>query len=166
LNNTALKKRSFQTDRQLEYRFHRSIKAILGNQFIYQNEIEDLENGTDFLLLKATPFRIGVRLRRNKYLKHYYNEFTIRWTRPSGVETEIDKIRDGLVDYFMYGFVNKEQSKIIQYFIADLKIFCENEPSPLEIHENDPADSELAVYNINQFPKDFILKYWPNPNNH
>jgi len=164
LNNTETNKPNFKADRQLEYKFHRIIKAILGNQFICQDEIEDLNNGTDFLLLKANPFRIGVRLRRYEYFKNpqYRTEFTIRWERPSGVETEIHKINQGLVDYILYGFVDEREKHIIQYFIGDLMVFKDVEATPV-IKPNTPLDSWLAIYEINQFPDDFIIRWYNRP---
>ena len=159
LTNTGMNKKNFNRDIQLEIRFKRVIKAILGNQFIVQDRIEDLENGTDFLLLKMTPFKIGVRLRRYKYFKNYHHEFTLRWSRPSGVKTEIHKIREGLVDYIFYGFVDPKEKQIIQYFIGDLIIFKKNEPEGL-IKPNNPPDSELSIYRISQLPKSFIIKFW------
>lgn len=103
LTNTATK---YEQDRKIEYRFSKTIKAILGCQFIIQDEIEDIKNGTDFMLLSVNPFRVAVRLRRFKYLSMYGNEFTIRWARPSGVKTEIHKIKEGLVNYLFYGFID------------------------------------------------------------
>jgi len=159
-----MKKTNFKTDIQIERKFSRYLKAILGNQFIIQDRIEDIENGTDFLLLKMTPFKVGVRLRRYYYYEYkngiYRNEFTIRWDRPSGVKTEIDKIRDGLVDYILYGFIDKNEKIIIQYFIGDLEVFRNNEPEPIGIRQNNPPDSRLAIYNVNQFKEDFIIKKW------
>jgi len=162
LNNTAIKYNNFQTDIQLEKRFARTIKAVLGNQFICQDEVEDLENGTDFLMFKAEPFKIGARLRRYKFyeIPEYRNQFTIRCERPSGVQTEIHKIMDGKVDYIFYGFVNKPELRIIQYFIGNLKIFREINPTPIGIYFNKPFDSKLAVFDIKQFPNEFILKDW------
>uniref|UniRef100_A0A6M3JMC6 Uncharacterized protein n=1 Tax=viral metagenome TaxID=1070528 RepID=A0A6M3JMC6_9ZZZZ len=149
----------FERDIKIEQKFSRIIKAILGNQFIVQDEIEDLENGTDFLLLRVNPFRVGVRLRRYKYFLTFPNDFTIRWERPSGVDTEIHKIKKGLVDYILYGFINKDESKIIQYFIGDLAVFRESDVKPV-IKSNNPLDSWLAIYNIENFPVNFIIKYY------
>lgn len=162
MNNTATKQEDFNRDIQLEKRFSRTLKAILGNQFFIQDRIEDLENGTDFLLFRISPFKVGVRLRRYFYFQNpiYRNEFTIRWKRPSGVPTEIDKINDGLVDYIFYGFVDDEEKKIVQYFIGDLEVFRNTKAGPT-IKPNNPLDSWLAVYNLNQFPKNFILKFYP-----
>lgn len=153
----VMKKIDFERDLQLEIKFSRQIKAILGNQFIIKDEIEDLENGTDFMLLRVNPFRVGVRLRRYKFYLQYPDDFTIRWERPSGVPTEIHKIRQGKVDYILYGFVNGSEKKISKYFIGDLNVFRNTEATPI-IKPNNPLDSWLAIYNINQFPKEFLIK--------
>lgn len=149
----------YQKDLELEKKFCKVIKAILGNFFISSDVEADRLTGTDFAIFTVSPFRVGVRLRRWKYLK-YFDEFTIRWKRPSGVKTEIDKIKEGLVDYILYGFVNQEESKIIRYFIGDLKIFRQTNVSPVYIISNNPRDSDLAVYKINQFPASFVLHFW------
>ena len=156
------KQQNFNRDKELEQRFSRTIKAILGNQFISQNEIEDLQNGTDFLLLKAHQFRIGVRLRRYRHYLHKNRreDFTIRYKRPSGISTEYQKIQKGLVDYILYGFVDEQERRIIQYFIGALDVFRKTEASPI-IKPNKPLDSWLAIYRISQFPKEFIVKRWP-----
>lgn len=157
----ATKQENFKRDIKLEIKFSKIIKSILGNQFIVKDAINDLEQGTDFLIMQANPFRIAVRLRRFKFYKIYPNDFTIRWERPSGVKTEIHKINDGLVDYFLYGFCNEFETKIIKYFIADLKVFRLLNIKPKAIKPNNPFDSWLAVYSIFQFPKEFFLKKYP-----
>ena len=106
----------------LERKFSKQIKAILGCQFITQVVDHDLHNATDFETFIVKPFTVGARLRRMRYY-NFKDEFTLRWSRPSGVPTEIDKVRSGLVDYILYGFVNQEETKIIQYFIGDLALF-------------------------------------------
>ena len=159
MTNLETNKISFERDIEIEHKFSRTLKAILGNQFIVQDKIEDLENGTDFLLLRVNPFRVGVRLRRHKYYLQYPNDFTIRWERPSGVDTEIHKIRKGLVDYILYGFIDEEENKIIQYFIGDLAVFMKTEIKPI-IKPNDPLDSWLAIYRLSYFPEDFVIKFY------
>lgn len=154
------RRKIFNNNIGLEHKFTKLIKGILGNQFIGQDPIKDVENGTDFLLLKAEPFTIGARLRRYEYFK-YKDEFTIRWELPTGNRTEIDKINDGLVDYILYGFVDREEKKIIQYFIGDLNIFRQANILPIAVKPNNPRDSDLAIYKLNHFPNNFILKFWP-----
>lgn len=149
-------------DMQLEIKFKKKIKMILAEQFIIKDRKMDLEKGTDFLIVNINPFKVGVRLRRYKYYvkNHgtYRNQFTIRWKRPTGVATEIDKIREGYVDYILYGFVDELEQHIIQYFIGDLKIFRKNEPKPLCTPINrDRRRSQLAAYELSQFPDEFIV---------
>ena len=144
----------------LEQRFTPTIKAILGCQFITQVVDHDLHNATDFEMFIVKPFTVGVRLRRFKYYRAFKDQFTIRWAVSSGAMTEIDKIRSGLVDYILYGFVNKEEDKIIQYFIGDLTLFRKNEPKPVGIFDNGPGDSKLAAYSLNALPPEFVLKFW------
>ena len=151
----------FIKDSKIEFRFANLIKNILGQVFISKELTSDLEQGTDFAIFKVNPFKVAVRLRRFDYFESFYDEFTIRWSRPSGVKTEIHKIRDGLVDYLLYGFLSPDETEIIQYFIADLHKF--GNPKPYEIHQNYPKDSELAVYKWNQFPEDFVMSFYCHP---
>ena len=147
-------------DLRLEHRFTRQLKAILGNQFIVQDSGEDLKGASDFLVWGICPFKVAVRLRTYKYLLLYPNQFTIRWSRPSGIETEIHKIKKGLVDYLLYGFVDEAEKYILSYFIADFSIFRKVNPKPVAIFSNTPPDSQLAVFDLDQFSGDFILKRW------
>jgi hypothetical protein len=84
----------YEKDIKLEQKFTVKIKNILAQQFIVQDPIMDTKSGTDFLTFTVKSFKVGVRLRRYDYFTRYdyKNEFTIRWKRPSGVKTEIDKI--------------------------------------------------------------------------
>ena len=108
---TTATKQTYQKDRALEDKFSKTIKGILGNVFITKDIQMDLLHGTDFLTLTVNPFKVAVRLRRQDgNFERYKKEFTIRWSRPSGIETEIHKIKKGLVDYIFYGFVGKEET--------------------------------------------------------
>lgn len=148
-------------DSKLEAQFANLIKNILGQTFIRQDEIADQEEGTDFAIFLVKPFRVATRLRRFYYFEKFYDEFTIRWSRPSGAKTEIHKIKEGLVDFLLYGFLSPDETEIIQYFIADLKKF--GDPQPQQIKQNDPPDSELAIFKLSQFPKDFIVTFYRHP---
>lgn len=150
----------YRHDIKLEHKFTRMIKAILGNYFIGQDPIHDRKQGTDFEVFTVHPFTVGVRLRRFHYFKRYGDQFTVRWSRPSGVPTEIDKIRAGLVDYILYGFVDETEQNIVSYFIGDLQVFRECDPRPLCVLPNNPPDSELAAFRIKDLPPGFVLHEW------
>lgn len=149
---------TFPDDRKLEDKFAPTIKGMLATHFIRKVESDDLEKGRDFAIYKVQPFSVAVRLRRHRFFRAFRDEFTIRWSRPRGTKTEIDKIREGTVNYLFYGFLSPDETFIIQYFLADLKEF--GNPEPAEIILNKTKDSELAVFKLNQFPKSFIVRFW------
>lgn len=149
--------KSFETDSKLEYKFAKTIKSILGNQFIIKDINLDLKEGTDFLVFRLEPIRVACRLRRFEYLK-YNSDFTIRWSRPSGVDTEYQKIIKGFVDYILYGFIDQSEEKIVSYFIGDLKVFRDSGVKPFQIKPNNPNDSELAIFRLNDLPENFTIK--------
>ena len=148
--------------KELEVKFTPQIKAILGEQFIGQDPTMDLEQGTDFLVFSIKPIKVAVRLRTYKYYLNprYHNQFTIRYKLLSEKKTEIHKIREGLVDYILYGFVNEAKTEIIKYFIGDLNVFRDYESGMQpEIHKNkDENPTTLAAYNVRDFPENFIIK--------
>ena len=150
----------YKQDIRLENRFSRQIKSILGNYFIGQDAVHDKKQATDFETFTVHPFTVGARLRTHTYFERYPDEFTIRWSRPSGVLTEIDKIRNGLVDFILYGFVDESETHILSYFLGDLRIFRQREPEPLCIRRNNPPDSELAAFRLCDLPSSFILHRW------
>lgn len=164
--STGTRKTGFENnpDRQLELKFLPIIASVLGRYFFVQDDSEDLLRGSDFVVLHGENIRCAARLRRtgNQYFNNQWlEEFSIRWSRPSGVETEIHKINKDYVNQIFYGFVNPEETKIIQYFIGDLKLFKQLKVKPFLIKNNYDNSSEMALYKINQFPAKFILKRWP-----
>lgn len=150
----------YNRDAAFERKFERQIKTRLGQYFIGRDVVLDLREATDFAIFIIKPVKVAARLRRFEYYK-YKDQFTLRWSRPSGVMTEIDKIREGLVEYIIYGFVDQKERKILSYFIGDLKIFREYEPKPIEIFPNNPPDSELAAYELKNMPEGFLLYQYP-----
>lgn len=142
----------------LEEKFENSAKMILGLYFIGRDIEKDLKEGTDFLTFTIKPFKSAFRLRRFYAFLSWPNQFTIRWSLPSGHKTEHQKIMEGYVDYILYGFIDNKEEKVIKYFIGDLNVFREINPKPIGIFDNDPPDSKLAVYKLSQLPPEFILK--------
>ena len=155
---------SYENNIRLERKFANEIKAILGLQFIGQDPIMDKQQGTDFLVFSIAPIKVGLRLRTYRYYQNpeYRNQFTIRFKLASGAKTEYQKIKEGLVQYILYGFVDETETKMVQYFIGDLSVFNEYEAGmKTEIHQNkDKNPSWLKAYYIKDFPKEFIIKFW------
>jgi len=152
----------YEDDLRLEKRHALTIAGILGKAFVRQDVILDREQATDFAVFDVRPFKVGARLRTHRYLTRYGSEFTIRWSRPSGVPTEIHKIRQGLVEYIFYGFVSPDESRIVRYFIGDLRVFGAAEPQPVCIRTNTPPDSTLAAYRVGDMDERFIVKSYPD----
>ncbi len=150
---------SYDTDRTLEVRFARQIKQILGLCFISQSKYMDQKEATDFAVFYIEPFSVAARLRRYPIYCNlqYRNQFTVRWSRPSGIKTEIHKIREGLVQYLFYGFLNETESHIIQYFVGDLNVLLEANPKHLGPFPNRPPDSELVAYELKSLPPEFFV---------
>ncbi len=158
LKHGVTKPASFDRDKALEEKFAEDIKAILGKVFITRDKIEDEKRGTDFFVFVIRNLRVAVRLRRWPPFKSWFENFTIRWSRPSGIATEIDKIREGMVDYLFYGHLNKDETEIAWWFVGDLKVFRENEPKPIKVFENkDAKRSQGAVFRILDLPSEFIV---------
>lgn len=147
----------YKTDRQLEDDFAKTVKYILGGVFFAKDLKADLKEGTDFMILSSDPVKVGVRLRRYYFFQNHPHDFTLRWSRPSGVKTEIDKIREGLVTHIFYGFINEQETKLVSYFVGDLSVFRKNEPKPAAVIANKPPDSKFAVYNKTDLPKEFFI---------
>lgn len=69
--------------------------------------LDDMRLNTDYqLILRAEPtmHRIAARTRRADYYGRHFHEITFRLARPSGVDTEWQKMLRGFGDYMIYGF--------------------------------------------------------------
>jgi len=86
--------KGYEKDIRLERKFTPEIKRILGDVFITQDPVLDKEQATDFLIFTVNISKVAARLRTYKHyiMEDRKNEFTIRYSRPSGNPTEIDKI--------------------------------------------------------------------------
>src|SRR3990167_9164949 len=81
------------------------MKRIVGECLIGEAPLEeDARRNTDLIVLRLEAVRVGCRVRRAIYLARYGHEFTIRQDRPSGAQSELEKIVAGWGDYLLYGF--------------------------------------------------------------
>jgi len=151
-----------EKDFRLEEKFSRQVRQILGLQLFKKDWKRDLKEASDFILV-AQMTTVGVRIRRQRYFSRYAAQFTIRYERPSGVETEYSKIRRGYMTHFFYGFCNKEEKRLIFCRLLDMAVFREIDPVPIEKRWNKSRDSRLAAYQYAQFPSSLILWDEENP---
>lgn len=79
----------------------------------------DVKQATDLFMMKG-PNSLGVRIRRPRFLG--WNDFTIRYARDSGAETEYSKVMRGFMDWFFYGWANSKQ-ELARWLILDMDVF-------------------------------------------
>ena len=132
--------------------------------FFSRNRIKDLSEATDFEIDNINNMTVASRIRRNEYYNNtqYRYEFTIRYKLHSGNITEIDKIKQGYAKFLFYGFLNNDETEIIQWVIMDLDYFrrgISNGVKPINIMINKDGYARLAVYNITQFAGNMIIAH-------
>jgi len=81
---------------------------------------DDISNATD-MVVSVTGGDIAVRIRRNQTP---FRDFTLRSQRISGAKTELQKIRDGFADWYLYAWTDKDI--ISEWILIDLKILRES----------------------------------------
>lgn len=84
----------------------------------------DLREATDLKTFTAQPTRLAVRIRRPGYVERYPFDFTIRYERASGEDTEMKKLVDGWGDLFFYGHAARgEEVKFERWFLISLRLW-------------------------------------------
>lgn len=73
---------------------------------------EDIHRATDFVV-RVNTGNIAGRIRKLKYLDEF-GDFTLRYSRPSGIKTELQKIREGFARWYIYSWADP---KMIQAWI-------------------------------------------------
>ena len=161
-----MKVNPWQVDKRWSDRFLPEIKSVLGTHLIAEPPVEeDAKRNTDLMVLKMDAVRVGCRVRKNKYLNRFGNEFTIRSGRPSGSKTELTKIIEGWGDYFFYGFCDETETYLAQWVLGDLKAFriwhsryMYNHKGKMPGSENPNEDksSHFRAFQMDDIP-DFVI---------
>jgi hypothetical protein len=148
-------------------KFFPQVKRILNKQahiitkFDIANEIQDRTEGFD-AELNAGGSKIAIRIRNNEFLK--YHDITIRTKVVSGNLTEIDKIRKGCGDFYLYAWLTKSGKGIHSYVIFDIKKFVStgmiDKPSTKDISNND--GSYFNTYSMIDMMKAGVIKIFEN----
>jgi hypothetical protein len=160
--NTAVR-----TDFDWQRRFVPEIKRILGENLISEAPPEeDMHRNTDFIVLRLDAVRVACRIRRYKHLRWYGGQFTIRASRPSGIETELQKVIRGWGDYIFYGFADSTECHLVQWILGDLSEFrlwharksalLPRGGIPGELINNKDGSSTGRAYNVAELPRSFI----------
>lgn len=157
-------------DKRWADRFLPGIKRILGEHLICAApEEEDQHRNTDLIVLKLDAVRVACRIRTFDYYARYPLGFTIRSSRPSGVETELAKIIRGWGDYLFYGFSDQAERNLAAWFLGDLDEFRlwftrrlqAGPPYPWEIKPNGDGSSTFHAFNRPALPPTFVVARYP-----
>lgn len=95
-------------------------------------EKEDCEEATD-MVIEIKSGTIGIRIRRPEYYK--YGDITIRYSLPSGEKTEWQKLKDGKLRWYFYGW-SDGQGDLQDWCLLDMKKFPFLEENRLNIKTN------------------------------
>ena len=149
----------YDRDKAWSDKFMRTIKQVLGLCLLTEGNFEeDAKENTDLRVLNLKGVRIGCRVRTYDFYERYPNEFTIRYSRPTGIKTEIDKIMDGWGDLFFYGFSNQSETSLIKWTLADLNVFRQWYREGHGLVKSVPSSKcELIAFKWSDFPKGFIV---------
>ncbi len=106
-------------------RFDKLIEEIVGPIMITKTSPKvDMREASDYAsLFEVKPLRIAARVRNYRYFEKYKDEFTIRYGRNSGQETELHKIVAGHCDYTCYSFADPSENPMYSWFLGALTIF-------------------------------------------
>jgi hypothetical protein len=105
------------------------------------NDYDDLNKATD-CVFNTIGGSIAFR-HRGEYAFHEYHDITLRSFRPSGVKTEVEKIREGSPRWYLYCWV--KDNKITEWVLLDLNIFRET------IIDNPDTPHKKTNYDENKF---------------
>jgi hypothetical protein len=114
---------AYPTDREWSDKMLPQIRRWVGPYLLEPAPLEfDCKEATDLMVLRARDMRIAARVRRSGYAEKYEFQFTLRWRRDSGAETELSKIVNGWGDWMFYGHADKDDM-INLWWLIDLSSF-------------------------------------------
>ena len=117
---------SYQENRSFSDSHHDEIKQILKDNLMHITSIEiandhqDMNEGTDYVI-HIEGGTIAGRVRRPDCK---YRDFTIRAVN-KGYKTEIDKLREGFGDWYLYCWTN-EYNRIDEWILVDINKIRKN----------------------------------------
>ena len=146
----------YQSDRDIADLYIDQVRRILGPFIIDIASFDrDTKQATDLIVLAKNDLTIACRIRRPGYAALYPDDFTIRYARDNGAETELSKIRKGWARWFFYGHLAGEV--IAAWMLLDLDVFRKTETTipPVVIPNTD--GTWLAAYQTVWFPCSLVI---------
>jgi len=119
----------------------------------------DMKEAADLAIVgHGQEIRIALRLRKQKYMKTYPYDFTIRYEYTDGYKTEFEKIAEGHADLMFYGFVDGKS--IIRYLFLDLDQVREEINELYIVYEENPNNdgiNKFRGYDIRSFKNENLI---------
>ncbi len=162
----------WESDKRWSDQFVPEIKRHLGEYLINTAPlVEDQRHNTDLIVMRKGDIRIACRVRRKSYydMQNGFGchplrkEFTLRKTRPSGQETELQKVLAGWGNYLFYGFGH--QKRLLLWRIGRLDILRAWIQDHIRAYGDLPGieksnrdrSSTFQVFRWSDLPPDFIV---------
>jgi len=114
----------YVADRTWSDQYIPHMKKIIGPYLLEESSFEvDTTKASDLVVLQAASVMIACRVRRAGYADRYPNQFTLRYMRDSGAETEYSKIVSGWATWMFYGHAGQEPGVIGRWMLINLNHF-------------------------------------------
>lgn len=114
----------YAKDREWSDQFIPHIKKIVGPYLLEEAPFEvDTKKAADLILLQAAAVTIACRVRRHGYADKYPNQFTLRYRRDNGAETEYSKICNGFGTWMFYGHAGIVRGVVDRWLLINLNHF-------------------------------------------
>lgn len=171
------KRSTFAEDKAFEERFRADIGQILTRLIMVSvaPDEDDWKHNTDYgltidvptiydnvLAVSARVRRYNQKERRNRQGRPYRRQFTVRHSRPSGIATERDKLLMGYGAVMIYGFESEPGADTLNpWIMLGLDKLREWDPKGhryRELHKNKDGSSSLAVYWLEDLPRETLLR--------
>lgn len=161
---------SFDEDFEWQQRFRGHFSEIARDAMRAMTSVavapaeEDWKRNTDFVLSTSLPvgnreIRISARARRHTYARRYGEEFTVRLSRPSGIETEMPKVRAGYGDITIYGFESEPGSdRLGPWFAGNVALLRQyiGEGGYYRRQNNRDGSSTFGAFHLDDMPLGFV----------
>lgn len=145
-------------------RYRDQVIALLSRQGFQVSDStvhQDLHEASDLLL---DGQGCALRIRSEKALQRWPDEFTIRAWRPGcGQDTEFQKIMDGHARYALYGFTDN-RDRIALLRLLDLNVFrasilddCNRYDRGMRVGADGVG---YLVFSIHEFPERLVRREW------
>jgi hypothetical protein len=115
----------YSQDRAWSDKYIPHMKQIIGPHLLVESSFEvDTKRASDLVLMQAAALMIACRVRRPGYADRYPNQFTLRFRRDSGVDTEYSKVVNGWGDWMFYGHAHPTLAgRVDRWMLINLRHF-------------------------------------------